>query len=66
MDKLNMIAAYVQARLLSRQRDDEGATAVEYSLLAALIAGICIVAVTAFGKQVASVFTTLTGKLVIS
>jgi pilus assembly protein Flp/PilA len=66
MDKLNMNAASLQARFLSRQRDDEGATAVECSLPAALIAGIRIVAVTAFGKQVASVFTTLTGKLVIS
>ncbi|BCY07090.1 Flp family type IVb pilin [Actinoplanes sp. L3-i22] len=66
MDKLNMIFAYVHARFFSPHSDDEGATAVEYSLLAALIAGICIVAVTAFGKQVASIFNTLTGKLVIT
>ncbi|GAA2674611.1 MULTISPECIES: Flp family type IVb pilin [Actinoplanes] len=67
MDKLNMIVAYAHARFASMERrNDEGATAVEYSLLAALIAGLCIVAVTAFGTQIASVFSTLTTKIKIT
>ncbi|GAA2674605.1 MULTISPECIES: Flp family type IVb pilin [Actinoplanes] len=67
MEKLNLIVAYVHARLVSvERRSDEGATAVEYSLLAALIAGLCIVAVTAFGTQIASVFSTLTTKIKIT
>ncbi|MCW2142133.1 pilus assembly protein Flp/PilA [Actinoplanes cyaneus] len=57
-----MIAAYLRARLLLPE-DDRGATVVEYSLLAALIAGICIVAVTGFGNQISSIFTTLTSKI---
>ncbi len=61
MDKLTMIAAYLRARYLPG--DDRGATAVEYSLLAALIAGICIIAVTGFGNQISSIFTTLTEKI---
>ncbi|KUL27901.1 hypothetical protein ADL15_34295 [Actinoplanes awajinensis subsp. mycoplanecinus] len=60
-----MLAAYLRARCLS-QADDRGATAVEYSLLAALIAGLCIIAVTAFGTQIASVFDTLTSKIKIT
>ncbi len=66
MDKLSMIVAYARTRFRSALRDDEGATAVEYSLLAALIAGVCIVAVSAFGQQVATIFTTLTDKLVVT
>ncbi|BCY07088.1 Flp family type IVb pilin [Actinoplanes sp. L3-i22] len=64
MEKLNMIAAYLRARYLL-PGDDRGATAVEYSLLAALIAGICIVAVTGFGNQISTIFNTLTGKISI-
>ncbi|MFI1990729.1 Flp family type IVb pilin [Actinoplanes sp. NPDC020271] len=64
MDQLAMIAAYLRARHLLPD-DDRGATAVEYSLLAALIAGICILAVTGFGNQIASVFTSLTAKISI-
>ncbi|GAA2878454.1 hypothetical protein Acy02nite_15910 [Actinoplanes cyaneus] len=62
MEQLAMIAAYLRARLLLPE-DDRGATVVEYSLLAALIAGICIVAVTGFGNQISSIFTTLTSKI---
>lgn len=43
--------------------DDEGATAVEYGLMVALIAGVIIVAVTALGGQLNTVFTTVTNNL---
>jgi pilus assembly protein Flp/PilA len=44
-------------RLTDRVRDeDQGATAVEYGLMVALIAIVIIVAVTAVGDQLAIVF----------
>lgn len=39
--------------------DDEGATMVEYGLIVALIAVVCIVAVTAIGTRLSSMFTTV-------
>lgn len=37
-------------------RDEEGVTAIEYALIAALIAVVIILAVTAAGQQVRAVF----------
>lgn len=37
-------------------RDEEGVTAIEYALIAALIAVVIILAVTAAGQQVQAVF----------
>jgi pilus assembly protein Flp/PilA len=50
-------AVYVQnlvARVLCR--DDRGATAVEYGLMAALIAGVIVTAVRPIGTNLTSVF----------
>ncbi len=44
-------------------RDDEGASAVEYGLLIALIAAVIIVAVTTFGTSLSGSFTDTAGKL---
>jgi pilus assembly protein Flp/PilA len=44
-------------------RDEEGASAVEYGLLVALIAAVIIVAVTAMGTNMSGKFTTVAGKL---
>jgi pilus assembly protein Flp/PilA len=41
------------------RRDDRGGTAVEYSLLAALIAVVIVGAVTALGVKVLAMFTSL-------
>lgn len=38
-------------------RDDEGATMVEYGVIVALIAAVCIVVVTALGTQVQAAFS---------
>ncbi|HEX3335276.1 MAG TPA: Flp family type IVb pilin [Jatrophihabitans sp.] len=47
-----------------RQHDDErGATAVEYGLLVALIAGVIIAVVTLLGAKIGSIFSDLTSKL---
>ena len=44
-------------------RGEEGATMVEYALMLALIAIVCIIAVTAVGTNANSVFTTSASKL---
>lgn len=43
--------------------DERGATAVEYGLMAALIAGVIITAVTTVGTDLNSVFTKIGTKL---
>jgi pilus assembly protein Flp/PilA len=41
------------------QRDDRGATAVEYGLMVALIAAVIVVAVTALGDKVKTIFNSI-------
>jgi Flp pilus assembly pilin Flp len=41
---------------LSFFKDDTGATAAEYSIMAALIAGVIIATVVVFGEQVKALF----------
>jgi pilus assembly protein Flp/PilA len=43
-------------KLMNFLKDEEGATAVEYALMVALIAVVIIVAVVALGERVKSVF----------
>ena len=44
-------------------RDESGATAIEYGLIAALIAVVIITGVTSVGTKLSTTFTTLSGKL---
>ena len=44
-------------------RDESGATAIEYGLIAALISVVIIVAITAVGTQLSTVFSTIQGDL---
>jgi pilus assembly protein Flp/PilA len=44
-------------------RDDSGATAIEYGLIAALIAVAIITAATAVGTNLSGTFNTVAGKL---
>ncbi len=44
-------------------QNESGATAIEYGLIAALIAVVIITAVTAVGTQVEAVFTTISTKI---
>lgn len=44
-------------------REEEGATAVEYGLMVALIAGAIIVSVTLLGTNLNSTFNTVAGKV---
>ena len=43
--------------------DESGVTAIEYSLIAALIAVVIIVAVTDVGKNLSNIFTTVSTSL---
>jgi len=43
--------------------DDSGATMVEYALMVALVAAVCVVAVTALGTAISAQFTSLAGNL---
>ena len=47
----------------SMLRDEEGATMVEYGLLIALIAMVCIAAVTLLGQHLSSLFNTVAGSV---
>ncbi len=55
-DKMHMdVIRYISARL--NLKSERGAALVEYALLLALIAVVCIVALTTLGKQASSKFT---------
>jgi pilus assembly protein Flp/PilA len=43
--------------------NEDGATAIEYGLIAALIAVVIITAVTAVGTSLSTTFTTVSGKI---
>ncbi|MBF0560775.1 MAG: Flp family type IVb pilin [Alphaproteobacteria bacterium] len=43
--------------------DENGATAIEYGLIAALIAVVAVTALTTIGTNLATTFTTIAGKL---
>ncbi len=43
--------------------DEAGATAIEYGLMAALIAAVIIAAVAALGTKVTGLFTTVEGRM---
>ena len=44
-------------------RDDEGATMVEYGIMVALIAAICITVVTTLGQKVSGAFSTVNASI---
>jgi pilus assembly protein Flp/PilA len=60
MDTFGTIAPYLRARFGNTER---GAGLVEYALLLALIAVVCIVAVSTLGQKGASKFDTIANSL---
>jgi pilus assembly protein Flp/PilA len=52
---MNLISRFV--------RDESGATAIEYGLIAALIAVVIITAVTTVGSNLSTTFNTISGKI---
>jgi len=57
------LLVFLSDRVERVRRNDEGATAVEYGLMVALIAAGIIVAVTALRDQLVATFNTVTGQL---
>ena len=53
----------MRANLLKLLRDDSGATAIEYGLIAALVSVASIAAMTAVGSSLTGIFNTVAGKL---
>jgi pilus assembly protein Flp/PilA len=53
----------MEKKLQTAWRDDRGVTAIEYGLIAALIAVVIIGAVTLVGEELQSTFTTISTKL---
>lgn len=49
--------------LVNVLRDDEGATMVEYGIMVALIAAICIAVVSTLGQKVSNAFSTVNASL---
>ena len=49
--------------LVTRYQREDGQALAEYGLLLALIAVVCIVALTALGLAIAGTLSTITGKL---
>jgi pilus assembly protein Flp/PilA len=45
------------------QRDDRGATAVEYALMVALIAAVIVISVTALGTKLKTLFSGITSSI---
>ena len=60
MDQFKIIAAYMRARFGDSER---GAALVEYALLLALIAVVCIVALTTLGGKASSKFNNIAASL---
>jgi pilus assembly protein Flp/PilA len=54
---------FIQAWITSKVKDERAASLVEYALLVALIAVVCIVAVTTLGKQASSKFNSVSQSL---
>jgi len=44
-------------------RDDSGATMVEYALMVALVAAVCVTAVTALGSAISGKFTSISSSI---
>jgi pilus assembly protein Flp/PilA len=44
-------------------RNDEGATMVEYAIMVALIAAVCVTVVATFGKSVSNTFSSMNASL---
>ncbi|HVA43944.1 MAG TPA: Flp family type IVb pilin [Acidimicrobiales bacterium] len=51
------------ARIFRRPNDESGAAMVEYALLVALIAAVCIAVLTTLGTHISGLFTTVTSSL---
>ncbi len=59
-----MLEKFITFMIVGRDKnDEEGATAVEYGLLVALIAAVIIAVVVLLGTQINTAFSSITSKL---
>ncbi len=58
-----MLEKFITFMIVGRKNDEEGATAVEYGLLVALIAAVIITVVILLGTQINSAFSSVSNKL---
>ncbi len=58
-----MLEAFITFVIVRRKSHEEGATAVEYGLLVALIAAVIITVVILLGTQINTAFSSITDKL---
>lgn len=58
-----MLEKFITFMIVGRNKDEEGATAVEYGLLVALIAAVIIAVVVLLGTQINTAFSSITDKL---
>ena len=58
--QFQFLASYLRARF---GEDERGASLVEYALLVALIAVVCVVAITMIGREASSTFSDVGSKL---
>lgn len=63
MYPVNLMEANMKSAILKFWRDEEGATAIEYGLIAALIAVAAIAGMTSIGEGLQGIFKTVAGKL---
>ncbi|AWB91379.1 Flp family type IVb pilin [Aeromicrobium chenweiae] len=65
MSKFSYALAFISATMFQAKdrREEKGATAVEYGLLVALIAGVIIAVVALLGKDINTQFTKITDQL---
>jgi pilus assembly protein Flp/PilA len=59
---MNGLIAYGKT-WLELKTDERGVTMLEYGLLAALIAVVCVTAVTGLGTELSNIFTTIKGDI---
>ena len=55
----NNLEEHMFKNMLSMLRNDDGATMVEYGIMVALIAAVCIVLIAALGGKVSTAFSTV-------
>jgi pilus assembly protein Flp/PilA len=60
---MSQLIALLHQAIARFEHDDEGATAVEYGLMVALIAAVVIVGATALGVNANAVFNSVAGSI---
>ena len=58
-----LISTFTRLQVAVSQRDERGASLVEYALLLALLAVVCIAALTALGSTTSGTFSEMTSEL---